>query len=100
MANFDSFGNLIYAVGQALTAGFIKKALAGAGLGLGTYAGISELLEKMIKDSTSMIYQGDSVVLQILGLGGVDTAISIILSACVVRLTITTSSVILTSAKE
>lgn len=99
MANFDSFGNLIYAVGQALTAGFIKKALAGAGLGLGTYAGISTLLEKIINDSKSLLYAGDSTVLQILGLGGVDTALSIILSACVVRMTISTSSVFLVANK-
>lgn len=91
----DSFSQLIYTVGTWLTSGFIKRALAGAGLGLGTYAGISTLLDKIIRDSTSMLYSGDSVVLQILGLGGVDTALSMILSASMIRLTITSSRVFL-----
>lgn len=59
MANFDSFGILIYAIIQTSTIGFIKRAR--------------------------------------LGLGGVDTALSIILSACVVYITISTSSVLIST---
>lgn len=89
----DSFAQMIYTVGTWLTSQFIKRALAGAGLGLGTYAGLSTLLDKIIRDSTSMLYAGDSTVLQILGLGGVDTALSMILSACVIRFTVVSTSV-------
>lgn len=89
----DSFVQMIYTVGTWLTSAFVKRALAGAGLGLGTYAGLSTLLDKIIRDSTSMLYAGDSTVLQILGLGGVDTALSMILSACVIRFTIVSTSV-------
>ena len=89
----DSFAQMIYTVGTWLTSQFIKRALAGAGLGLGTYAGLSTLLDKIIRDSTSMLYAGDSTVLQILGLGGVDTALSMILSACVIRFTGVSTSV-------
>lgn len=81
-----AFETLLYKVSDSLAQGFIKKALAGAGLGIGSYAGLSTLLEKMISDSTSILYQGDSTALQLLGLGGVDTALSIILSSCVVKI--------------
>lgn len=89
-----AFETLLYRVSDTLSQGFIKKALAGAGLGLGSYAGLSTLLEKMISDSTSMLYAGDSTALQILGLGGVDTALSIILSSCVVKVGIQSISVV------
>lgn len=92
----SSLQALWYKTGEYLTQGFIKKALSGASLGLGSYAGLSTLLEKLITDSTSMLYKGDSIALQILGLGGVDTALSIILSACVVRVGVMSTQVVLT----
>lgn len=94
-----SLGELLYIVGESLLSVGIKKALAGAGLGLATYAGASTMLEKLITDANAMLHQGEGYVLSILGLGGVDTAISIILSATVIRFTITTSSVFLISTR-
>lgn len=97
---FESFANLIYRVGESLLSVGIKKALAGAGLGLATYQGISSLLNKMIADANSMLATGDGRILSMIGLTGIDTALSIILSACVIRATITSSSVFLVSNKD
>lgn len=93
---FDSFANLIYGVGQRLTVEFITKALKGATLGLGTYAGLQTIFDKMIQDATSILYQGNSMALQILGLAGVDVALSVILSACAVRVFIQSNQIFLT----
>lgn len=93
-----SLGDLLYKVGESLLSVSIKRALTGAGLGLATYAGATTLLEKLIADANATLQQGEGYVLSILGLGGVDTAISIILSATVIRFTITTSSVFLVSS--
>lgn len=92
----DSLMQLLYKVGDMLTLQFIKKALAGAGLGLSSYAGLTTLMDKVLRDSTSMLYSGDSTALAILGLGGVDTALSMIISACFVRAGITASQVFVT----
>lgn len=92
---FSSFANLLYRVGESLLSVGVKKALAGAGLGLGTYAGISSLLDKMIADANAMLSAGDGKILSMIGLTGIDTALSIILSACVIRATINSSSLFL-----
>lgn len=89
----SSLSNLIYLVGQKLLDIGIKRALAGAGLGLATYAGISELLDKLISDANASLASGDGKILSIIGLTGIDVALSLILSACVIRATITSSSV-------
>lgn len=76
----------------------IKRALAGAGLGLATYAGVSDLLDKMIADANSMLSAGDGKILSMLGLTGIDVALSMILSACVIRATITATPIFLTKS--
>lgn len=86
MAN--SLGELLYSVGESLTKGFIKRALTGAGLGLVTYAGLSTALEALIADANAQLMQGNGVVLSIIGLSGADTALSMILSAAIIRVTI------------
>lgn len=91
-----SLASLIYFVGQKLLDIGIKRALAGAGLGLATYASISELLDKLISDANASLATGDGKILSIIGLTGIDVALSLILSACVIRATITSSSVFLT----
>ncbi len=94
---FDSFANLLYRVGESLLSVGVKKLLAGAGLGLGTYTGISTLLDKMIYDANAMLASGDGKILSLVGLTGIDTALSIILSACAVRLMLTSSTIFLTN---
>jgi len=92
----SSLANLIYNVGDKLLQVGIKKALAGAGLGLATYAGVSEMLDKMISEANAMLASGDGKILSLIGLTGIDVALSMILSACVIRATISTSSVFVT----
>lgn len=90
---FDSLAQLIYKVGEYLLAVSVKRMLAGAGLGLATYAGITTLLDKLIADANAKLASGDGQILSLIGLTGIDVAISLILSACVVRATISSSSV-------
>ncbi|MFB2579387.1 MULTISPECIES: DUF2523 domain-containing protein [unclassified Acinetobacter] len=88
MADFPSLNAMLYSVGESLLSVSVKKVLSGAGLGLVTYAGMTKALEKIISDANAQLSQGDGAVLSILGLGGIDTCLSIILSACVIRMTI------------
>lgn len=88
---------MLYRLGESLLSASIKKALTGAGLGLATYAGVTTMLEKLIADANAQLATGQGYVLSILGLGGIDTAISIILSACIIRLTMTSTSVFVTT---
>lgn len=90
---FDSLAQLIYRVGEALLSVSIKRMLTGAGLGLATYAGVSKLLDKIISDANAQLASGDGKILSLIGLTGIDVAISLILSACVVRATISSTSV-------
>lgn len=93
-----SLSELLYRLGESLLSVSIKKALTGAGLGLATYAGVTSMLDKLIADANAQLATGDGYVLSIIGLGGIDTAISIVLSACVIRMTITSTSVFITKA--
>lgn len=91
-----SLSNMLYIVGEKLLNVSIKKALGGAGLGLASYEGLSKLMDKLISDSISSINSGDAVVLNMLGLAGVDTALSIIISACVVKIAFYSATVTVT----
>lgn len=93
---FDSFANLLYTVGTNLLTISIKKALLGAGLGLATYEGLTTLFDSMMTQAMNSLKYGDSKVLAIVGITGIDVALSVIVSACVIRATIASSSVILT----
>lgn len=93
---FDSFSNLLYTVGTNLLTISIKKALLGAGLGLATYEGLTTLFDSMMNQAMNSLKYGDSKVLAIVGITGIDVALSVIVSACVIRATIASSSVILT----
>lgn len=85
---------LLFKVGDMLTLQFLKKLLLGAGLGLTSFTGVISLMNSILRDSTSSFYRGDSAVLQILGLGGVDISLSMIISACFVRATMSVGSVV------
>lgn len=88
MASYNSLGDLLYSVGNSLLSGSLKRILTGAGLGLVTYASLSTLLEKLISDANAQLATGDGAILSILGLSGIDTALSMVLSACIIRVTI------------
>lgn len=81
-------GNFLFNIGQSLLSIGIKKALMGAGLGLASYTGLSAMLDSMISSSVTQMQGGDAVALAFLGISGMDTAISLVLSAVLVRATI------------
>jgi hypothetical protein len=85
-------GNFLFNIGQSLLSIGIKKALLGAGLGLASYAGLSTMIDSMINNATAQIQSGDAIALAMLGISGMDTALSMVLSAVLVRATIFSAS--------
>ena len=81
-------GNFFYNIGQSLLSIGIKKALMGAGLGLASYAGLSAMLDSIITKATLEMQGGSAIALSFLGMSGMDTALSMIMSAVLVRATI------------
>lgn len=81
-------GNFFYNIGQSLLSVGIKKALMGAGLGVASYTGMSTMLDSMISQSVSQMQGGSDIALAVLGMSGMDTALSMVLSAVLVRATI------------
>ena len=81
-------GNLLFNIGQSLLSVGIKKALLGAGLGLASYAGLSTMLDNLITKANTQMQGGDAIALAFLGLSGMDTALSLVMSAVLVRATI------------
>ncbi len=93
-------GEMFYGILSRLTSEFVKRALLGAGLGLTSYTAMTEIMQKMIENAQSEIMSGDAYVLSFVGLTGIDEAISIVVSACVMRMTIEFSSLSLTQLKR
>lgn len=91
-------GNFLFNIGQALLSVGIKKALMGAGLGLASYAGLSTMLDTMITNATLQMQGGSAIALAFLGISGTDTALSMIMSAVLVRATIFGASLSLVKA--
>lgn len=85
-------GNLFLSIGQTLLSIGIKKALMGAGLGLASYAGLSVMLDSIITKATLQMQGGSAIALSFLGMSGMDTALSMIMSAVLVRATIFSAS--------
>ena len=81
-------GNYLFNIGQSLLSIGIKKALMGAGLGLASYAGLSAMLDNMITSAVVQMQGGSAVALAFLGISGMDTALSMVMSAVLVRATI------------
>ena len=81
-------GNFLFNIGQSLLSIGIKKALMGAGLGLASYAGLSAMLDNMIMSAVVQMQGGSAVALAFLGMSGMDTALSMVMSAVLVRATI------------
>ena len=81
-------GNFLFNIGQSLLSIGIKKALMGAGLGLASYAGLSAMLDNMITSAALQMQGGSDVALAFLGMSGMDTALSMVMSAVLVRATI------------
>ena len=84
-------GNLLYSIGLSLLDVGVKRLLAGAGLGLVVYSGLKTLFDTMINNAVASFQGGGDLALSFLGLSGMDTALSIVISAALVRVTILSS---------
>lgn len=81
-------GNFLFSIGYDLLNIGIKRALMGAGLGIVSYSGVSSVLDSMITQTFSQIQGADPIALAVLGMSGMDTALSMVISAVLVRATI------------
>ena len=79
--------NIFYQMFQSLLAMGAKRVLMGAGLGLVSYATFSTVLRSIILNAASEINSGGGVALSYLALSGMDTALSLVFSAVLVRST-------------
>ena len=85
-------GNFLYQIGLSLFAVGIKRILMGAGLGLVSYTALSKIFDNMISNAISNMQGGSDIALSFLGLSGMDTALSIVISAALIRVTIFSAS--------
>lgn len=86
-------GNFLYQIGLSLLDIGIKRALAGAGLGLVVYKVLKTMFDKMISSGIASMQSGSDIALAFLGISGLDTALSIVISAALVRVTILSSQI-------
>lgn len=84
---------LLVAFGEWLLKGSVRSALLGAGLGLGTAAGLLTALNIYIDRLTSQFGTLSNDVLGLLALSGVHIALSAIIGAVVFRLTMNSAKV-------
>lgn len=84
---------LLVAFGEWLLKGSVRSALLGAGLGLGTAAGLLTALQIYIDRLTSQFGTLSNDVLGLLALSGVHIALSAIIGAVVFRLTMNSAKV-------
>ena len=91
-------GNMFYQIVLSLMQVGIKRLLLGAGLGLVSYTALSNIFDNMISNAIANMQGGSDIALSFLGLSGMDTALSIVISAALVRVTIASSQLHLTKA--
>lgn len=84
---------LLVAFGEWLLKGSVRSALLGAGLGLGTAAGLLTALHIYLDRLTSQFGTLSNDVLGLLALSGVHIALSAIIGAVVFRLTMNSAKV-------
>ena len=84
-------GNMFYQIVLSLMQVGIKRLLLGSGLGLVSYTALSNIFDNMISDAIANMQGGSDIALSFLGLSGMDTALSIVISAALVRVTIASS---------
>lgn len=91
MANLST---LLYKVTDFFTKGFVKNSLAGAGLGLGSYAVLQTLYATFLAYLQSNFSQLADIFYAI-NLSGLDVAISIVVSAINIRIFMNSKNIFL-----
>lgn len=86
-------GNFLYNIGLSLLDIGIKRLLLGAGLGLVSYTTLKTIFDSMIEKALQSMNSGLDIALSFLGLSGLDTALSIVISAMFIRVTILSAQV-------
>lgn len=81
-------GNFLYNIGLSLLDIGIKRLFLGAGLGLVSYTTLKTIFDTLINNALQSMNSGLDLALSFLGLSGVDTALSIVISAMLIRVTI------------
>lgn len=81
-------GNLLYSVGDYLLSNAIKRALTGAGLALASSQVLDVIVTNLLNQAVDHIQGGSSVAFAFISISGVGTALSIIASAIIARVTI------------
>lgn len=90
---------ILYALLERLLSGLARRVLVGAGLGIATGAITLTVINYYIgKIQAQASALGDMA--SILSLGGLDTAISIIIGACVVRATLVSTKISIIKASK
>ena len=89
-------GDLLYKVGDYLLANSIKRALTGAGLAFASYQVLDTVVSSMIDKAVANIQSASTIALSFMAISGIDTALSIVASAMIARLTIMQAHLYLT----
>lgn len=79
---------LLFLVGTFLLSGAIKRMLLGAGLGLISAQFILTITQRYINSSFSNMQSFGGVAVGLMGLSGLDVALSIVIGAVIARATI------------
>lgn len=79
---------LFYLIGGYLTADLLKKVLFGAGIGVASYAFFNSLINMYIDRAINNLGGIPASAIQLLGLFGLDKALSVIIGALVIRASI------------
>ena len=91
---FTTLGKVL----NSSTDGFIKRALVGAGLSIGSSAVVLTIIQSLIsRMSSNLSLAGD--VTGLIGLSGLDVALSVMIGALIARATLASMSIALKPSK-
>lgn len=91
-------GKLLYIVGTFLLSGSIKQMLLGAGIGLASASFILTITNRYIDSAIANMQGIGGAAIQIMGLSGLDVALSIVIGAVIARATINAMRVSITKS--
>lgn len=89
-------GDLLFKVGDYLLSNSIKRALTGAGLGIASAQVLDAFVSSTLDTAVATMQGGSATALAFISISGVDTALSIVASAIIARVTITQAHLYIT----